>query len=86
MITQKEFLEKIALLTEAKNDSDLARKLEVGAPLICRLKQGALPIGDSLILRVHEITGLPIREIKSLLGKPCFPIYRAPLEEVPNEN
>lgn len=48
-----------------KNDAALARALDVAPPVISKLRHGKLRIGDSMLVRVHELTDLPIREIRT---------------------
>lgn len=51
-----------------KNDAALARKLEVGPPVISKIRHGRLPVGGALLIRVHEVTGLTIVDLRYLLG------------------
>lgn len=51
-----------------KNDAALSRALEVGPPVISKLRHHRLPVGSSLIIKIHEVSDLPIREIKVLAG------------------
>lgn len=51
-----------------KNDAALARKLEVMPPLISKIRNGRLPIGASLLIRMHEVTGMSIRDLRWLMG------------------
>lgn len=50
-----------------KNDAALCRILEVAPPVVSKLRHGALHIGPSMLIRMHEETGLSIREMKSYL-------------------
>lgn len=47
-----------------KNDAALARTLEITAPEISKARRGYRAIGASLILRIHEIFGIPVAEIR----------------------
>lgn len=51
-----------------KNDAELARQLICPAPQISKIRNGKLPIGPSMILKSHELTGWPIKEIKRLIA------------------
>jgi transcriptional regulator with XRE-family HTH domain len=51
-----------------KNDAALSRKLEVGPPVISKVRHGRLPVGAALLIRIHEVTGLDIDELRRLLG------------------
>jgi transcriptional regulator with XRE-family HTH domain len=52
-----------------ENDRALARLLEVSPSLISKARNQRMPVTDDLLLRIHEETDMPIREIKSYLGK-----------------
>jgi hypothetical protein len=51
-----------------KNDAALSRKLEVGPPVISKVRHGRLPVGAALLIRIHEVTGLGIDELRGMLG------------------
>ena len=62
-------LDKIKDMLRLKNDAAIARTLEVAPPVISKLRYGILPFGSNYIIRTHELTGLPISEIKALAGR-----------------
>ena len=49
-----------------KNDAALARALEVAPPVISKIRHGRLPIGASLLIRMHEVLDVSIRELKRI--------------------
>ena len=51
-----------------KNDAALARHLEVAPPVISKTHNGKLAIGASLLLRLHEVTGISIKDLRALMG------------------
>lgn len=51
-----------------KNDAALARALEVAPPLISKVRHGRMPIGATLLIRMHEVTDMSIRDMKFLMG------------------
>lgn len=53
---------------QLKNDAALAQSLKVAPPVISKIRHGKLPIGDSLILKIHRLHGLPVAEIDVLLA------------------
>lgn len=53
---------------QLKNDAALCRLLEVGPPVISKIRHKRLPIGSSMLLRMHEISNLTIRELRYLMG------------------
>ena len=53
---------------QLKNDAALSRALEVGPPTISKIRNHYLPIGASMLIRMHELTDIPIRELRDLMG------------------
>lgn len=53
---------------QLKNDAALARLLEVAPPVISKIRHHRLPVGASLLLRMHETTGISVRELRDLMG------------------
>jgi plasmid maintenance system antidote protein VapI len=50
-----------------KNDAALSRLLEVAPPVISKLRHGALPIGPTMLIRMHEVSEMNIREMRALM-------------------
>lgn len=65
--TANPLLEYLKREFDLKNDAALARKLEVAPPVISKIHHGRLPVGASLLLRMHEEFGTPISTLKSYL-------------------
>jgi hypothetical protein len=57
-------LEKMKL----KNDAALSRVLEVAPPVISKIRHRRLPVGASLLIRMHEVSDMSIRELRDLMG------------------
>lgn len=51
-----------------KNDAALAAELEVAPSIVSKIRHHALPVGPSMVIRVHDITGMPIDSIRAYLG------------------
>nr|WP_025916780.1 hypothetical protein [Herminiimonas sp. CN] len=51
-----------------KNDAALSRALEVAPPVISKIRHRRLPVGASLLIRMHEVSELSIRELRHLMG------------------
>jgi hypothetical protein len=51
-----------------KNDAALSRALEVRPPVISKIRHRTLPVGASLLIRMHEVTDLSIRELRELMS------------------
>lgn len=57
-------IEKLSL----KNDAALSRTLEVSPPMISKIRHRRLPVTGSLLIRMHEVTQMSIRELRKLMG------------------
>jgi plasmid maintenance system antidote protein VapI len=51
-----------------KNDAALSRALEVAPPVISKIRHRRLPVGASLLIRMHEVSEMSIRELRDLMG------------------
>jgi plasmid maintenance system antidote protein VapI len=57
-------IEKLGL----KNDAALSRALEVAPPVISKIRHRRLPVGASLLIRMHEVSDLSIKDLRILMG------------------
>jgi hypothetical protein len=62
-----QLLDAVAAKLGLKSDAALSRVLEIAPPVISKLRHGALPVRASVLLRMHEESGISIRELKSYL-------------------
>ncbi|WP_235548453.1 hypothetical protein [Noviherbaspirillum sp. Root189] len=53
---------------QLKNDAALSRTLEVAPPVISKIRHKRVPVRASLLIRMHEVTNLSIRELRDLMG------------------
>lgn len=51
-----------------KNDAALARFLRVAPPVISKTRRCKLPVGAGMVLKCHEIGGMPVPEIREFVG------------------
>lgn len=51
-----------------KNDAALSRALEVAPPVISKIRHRRLPVGASLLIRMHEVSDLSIKDLRTLMG------------------
>jgi len=51
-----------------KNDAALARTIQVGPPVISKVRNGCQPLSATLLVKLHEATGMTTMEIKALAG------------------
>lgn len=61
-------LDALMIKLDTKNDAALARLLEVAPPVLSKIRHRRIPVAASLLIRMHEVTGLPIRELRNLMG------------------
>jgi hypothetical protein len=62
------FLDRLLENLRLKNDAALSRTLEVGPPVISKIRHGRLPVGGALLIRIHEVSGIDITDLRFLLG------------------
>jgi hypothetical protein len=53
-----------------RNDASLARTLGVGSPTICKMRKKAMPITSSMLIRMHDVTGQTIDELRDIAHIP----------------
>ncbi|MFZ6753383.1 hypothetical protein ACO0KY_08420 [Undibacterium sp. Dicai25W] len=51
-----------------KNDAALSRALEVAPPVISKIRHRHLAVGATLLIRMNEISGIEIKELRKLMG------------------
>ena len=61
-------LDAIIEKLQLKNDAALSRALEVAPPVISKIRHCTLPIGATILLRMHEISDFSIRELRELMA------------------
>lgn len=61
-------LDTLIVRLQLKNDAALSRLLEVGPPVIGKIRHKQLSIDSSMLIRMHEISDLTIRELRYLMG------------------
>ncbi|MFL6708014.1 MAG: hypothetical protein ACJ8HI_07385 [Massilia sp.] len=63
-------LDAIIAKLKLKNDAQLSRVLEVAPPVISKIRHRSLPIGATILLRMHEASSISIRELRALMASP----------------
>ena len=61
-------LDTLITTLRLKNDARLAAALEVAPPVISKIRHGRLPVGASMLIRMHEVSDLSIRDLRGLMG------------------
>jgi hypothetical protein len=63
-----------------KNDAALSRVLETTPPQISKIRHHRLPVGATLLIRMHDVSGLSIRDLRELMGD--HRAYARPIREL----
>jgi plasmid maintenance system antidote protein VapI len=61
-------LDTLIARLQLKNDAELSRVLYIPPYLISKMRRGRVPVGASTLIRMNEITGLTIQELRNILG------------------
>lgn len=51
-----------------KSDAALARMLAIAPPTLSKVRHCRMPVGPSLLIRLHDITGMSTRQMRTLMG------------------
>lgn len=49
-----------------RNDAELAKRLSVKPPVISKLRHGSRPLSAKIILQIHEVFDMPVKQIKRI--------------------
>lgn len=60
-------LDLAADILKCKNDAQLSRALDVAPPVASKIRHARLPVGASMVVKLHETTGMAVAEIKSCI-------------------
>lgn len=66
-VKQTALLRKVMGNNNIKNYAALSRVIGVSTPALSKYVNGDLPIGDSMILRLHETFGVSVASIRAAL-------------------
>jgi hypothetical protein len=64
----QKFINDLIDLLKLKNDAALSRLLKVAPPVISKIRIKRLVVGASFLVRLHEVTNLPISELRKMMG------------------
>ena len=59
-------LDELIARFNVKNDRQLAKALGISTPVVSRIRNNKSAVSADIIIRIHEVYGMPIAEIKSL--------------------
>lgn len=63
-------LDVVMARCKLKNDHALSITLEIAPSMISKIRHHALPVGPSVVLRIHEQANMPVALIREYLGMP----------------
>lgn len=63
-----QLLDLLLLRLGLKNDAALSRVLDVARPVLTGIRLGTLGIGAWLLIRISEVTGLSIADLRRMMG------------------
>lgn len=69
MLKPFELFDTIKQEFNLKNDAALARELKFTPPQVSKVRAGVIGCTDTVILRIHEVFGLSVPEIRELAAK-----------------
>ncbi|MFJ2990734.1 hypothetical protein ACIPF8_23000 [Collimonas sp. NPDC087041] len=61
-------LDVLTHLLKLKSDAALAHALDTAPPVLSKIRHRRLPVGATLLIRMNEVSGLPIIELRALMG------------------
>ena len=61
-------LDAIIERLQVNTDVELARVLDVLPPLISKIRHRRLGVGATMLIAMHEVSGLSIKELRMLMG------------------
>ena len=53
---------------DLKSDKALAARLDISAPVISKIRHRILPVGSTILIRMHEISDISIKDLRALMG------------------
>jgi DNA-binding transcriptional regulator YdaS (Cro superfamily) len=67
-------LDTVTEYLNVKNDAALSRALAIAPPIISKIRTGRAVVSPALLIRIHEITNISIKELRALMGdfRPIF--------------
>jgi len=61
-------LDALIDMLQLKNDAALSRRLGVSPATISNIRRGRLPVGASMLVRMHDESGISIKELRAIMG------------------
>jgi DNA-binding transcriptional regulator YdaS (Cro superfamily) len=72
------FLDFLIAYMGLRSDAELGRLIAAGPSHICLIRQGRLSVSATLLVRIHDATGIGIQALRKLLARqaPAVPLSR----------
>jgi hypothetical protein len=61
-------LDKLKELRQLRNDAALSRLLRIKPPTISKIRSGKHGISAAILIRMHEVFDVPIKELRGWMG------------------
>jgi hypothetical protein len=61
-------LDTVTERLNVKNDAALSRALAIAPPIISKIRHRKMVVGAALLIRIHEVTNMSIKELRMLMG------------------
>lgn len=61
-------IDALRVRLDLKNDALLSHALKLSPLLLSKIRHYALPVGGSILIRMQEVSGLSVRELRELMG------------------
>ena len=62
-------LDTLCVLLKLKTDGELAKTLDVAPSILSKIRCRRIPVGAIVLIRMHEVSGLTIAELRWLMGE-----------------
>jgi hypothetical protein len=61
-------LDQLSENLQVSDDAELAQALELSRPIIGKIRLGKMRVGGTILLRMQELSGIPMQKLKAILG------------------
>lgn len=78
-------LDALLVQLNLKNDAALSKVLGVAPPVVSKVRHHKLAIGASMLIRMHEVSNLSIRDLRFLMGDRRDKFRISPVQFKPQE-
>lgn len=51
-----------------RNDAALAKALQIHPAVISKIRHGKVPVSAEVVLRIHDVTDIPIHQLRAWMG------------------